>query len=46
MSGKKGDRSLDEQIEGLFKQNLLSEAEIKAMCEKAKEILQQESNVT
>lgn len=34
MSGKKGDRSLDEQIEGLFKQNLLSEAEIKAMCEK------------
>ena len=30
----KGERTLDQQIEGLYKQKLLSEAEIKTLCDK------------
>eukprot|EP00955_Chlamydomonas_euryale_P049317 354230-Chlamydomonas_euryale.AAC.5 len=36
---------LDDQIDRLLKCEQLTEAEVKALCEKAKEILAQESNV-
>lgn len=36
---------LDDQIARLLKCQLLSEQEVKSLCEKAKEILAQESNV-
>lgn len=36
---------LDDQIARLLKCETLSESEVKALCEKAKEILAQESNV-
>ena len=45
-SQTKGDEhNLDRQISALMEMKLLSEQEIKHLCEKAKEILIEESNV-
>ena len=39
-------KELDSQIEALMRCETLSENEVKALCEKAREILAEESNVT
>jgi serine/threonine-protein phosphatase 2A catalytic subunit len=41
-----GHRELDDWIEALLNCKTLAEADIKTLCEKAKEILAEESNVT
>lgn len=46
MENLQGHLELDKQIEKLLKCEPLPEADIKALCERAKEILAEESNVT
>jgi len=46
LSTNMGHRELDDWIEALLNCKTLAEADIKTLCEKAKEILAEESNVT